>query len=49
MGEEELQVLRKLRASLSGLEPAKAHDQLLSRLKRTATNLELLRQVQTAG
>ena len=46
MGEEELQILRKLRTSLASQEPAKAHDALGQRLGRTSTNIELLRQVQ---
>jgi transcription termination factor Rho len=46
MGEEELQILRSLRSSLSSQAPAKAHDALGQRLARTSTNIELLRQVQ---
>ena len=46
MGEEELQILRKLRTSLASQDPAKAHDALGQRLGRTSTNIELLRQVQ---
>ena len=46
MGDEELQILRKLRSSLAGQDHAKAHEALAQRLGRTSTNIELLRQVQ---
>ena len=46
MGEGEVDVLQKLRRSLADLDPAKAQQSLGERLKRTSTNIELLRQVQ---
>ncbi len=44
IGDGELQVLHKLRRSLAGLQPKKAHDELVQRIARTGTNIELLRQ-----
>jgi transcription termination factor Rho len=46
MGDEELQILWKLRRVLSGLEPKQALELLVQRLKRSSTNIEFLRQVQ---
>jgi transcription termination factor Rho len=46
MGDEELQIVWKLRRVLSGLEPKQALDLLVQRLKRSSTNIEFLRQVQ---
>ncbi len=47
LGEEELSVIWKLRRQLTGLEGPQALEQLLQRLRRSQTNIELLRQVQT--
>ena len=49
MGEEEVQVLVKLRRSLGDLDPVAAQKSLAERLKRTSTNIELLRQVQAGN
>jgi transcription termination factor Rho len=46
MGDEELQILWKLRKVLSDLQPEQALELLVHRLRRTSTNIELLRQVQ---
>ena len=46
MGSEELEIVWKLRRVLSGLEPEKALELLLGRLKKSQTNIEFLRQVQ---
>ena len=46
MGEEELQILRKLRTSLSSQDACEGARALGQRLGRTSTNIELLRQVQ---
>ena len=46
MGSEELEIVWKLRRVLSGLEPEKALELLLGRLKKTQTNIEFLGQVQ---
>jgi len=45
MGAEELEIVRKLRHTLTGSEPKKAIEQLVQRLERSSTNIELLRQV----
>ncbi len=45
MGSEELEIVWKLRRVLSGLEPEKALELLLGRLKKTQTNIEFLGQV----
>jgi transcription termination factor Rho len=42
---EELVVVRKLRKALHSLDSAQATEQLLDQLRRTRTNLELLRQI----
>ena len=47
LGQEELAIMWKLRRLLSGLEGQQALELLLTRLKRTQTNIEFLRQVQT--
>ena len=46
MGTEELEIVWKLRRVLSGLEPEKALELLLGRLRKSQTNIEFLRQVQ---
>jgi transcription termination factor Rho len=46
LGEQELAIIWKLRRVLSGLEGQQALELLLERLRRSATNIEFLRQVQ---
>ena len=45
MGDEELQIVRRLRRTLTGSEPKQALEALVQRLERSSTNIELLRQV----
>ena len=45
MGDEELQIVRRLRRTLTGSEPKQALEALIQRLERSSTNIELLRQV----
>ncbi len=49
LGPEELNIVWKLRRVLGGLEPEKALDLLVDRIKRTRTNIEFLRQVQSSS
>ena len=46
MGNEELEIVWKLRRTLSDLEPEAALELLLGRLRKSQTNIEFLRQVQ---
>jgi transcription termination factor Rho len=49
MGNEELEIVWKLRRTLSDLEPEAALELLLGRLRKSQTNIEFLRQVQQTG
>ena len=49
MGNEELEIVWKLRRTLSDLEPEAALELLLGRLRKSQTNIEFLRQVQQSG
>ena len=49
MSEQEVEILGRFRRSLADLEPAKAHEALAERLRRTSTNIELLRGVQAGS